>query len=189
MDSAAHGSAGLGTVVGMESRVRRSLVVVGLLAAAAIVMGVALWRVPAGSPAAVVPVSAAAPSADEEVALRVLRAWDRARAQAWAHGSTSQLRRLYPRGSAAAAEDVARLEAYAARGLVVEGMRMQILSADVTRLGPGRLQVVVTDRLTGAEVVARADPSMRVPLPRDLATTWTVVLTQAGRRWLVAGVS
>ena len=167
---------------------RRSILVAVLLLAVAAVLGVTAWRL-AERPARATSPAAAAPDPRTERALSILRAWDHARAQAWGAGSVTRLGRLYLPGSAAGAHDRAMLTAYLARGLVVDGMRTQFLSATVRQAAATRLVVVVTDRLASATAVSRADPSRRWALPRDVPTTRTVRLVRREGRWLVARVT
>jgi hypothetical protein len=119
----------------------------------------------------------------------VLRDWDRRRAAAWAEGDAGALRALYTRRSAAGEADVALLRAYAARGLVVRDLRMQVLSVRVLVDRPRRLALEVTDRLAGATAVLSTDSAASQPLPADAATTRVLVLRRVGERWLVARVS
>jgi hypothetical protein len=121
----------------------------------------------------------------EQSAVLTLRAWDAQRASAYASGSVADLRSLYVRGSAAGEADQRLLKAYVARGLVVDGMRMQVLALDVVRATPSVLRVRVTDRLVGAE--ARG-PTGVLPLPRDSPSTRVVTLRAVAGRWLVESV-
>lgn len=89
-------------------------------------------------------------------------------------------------GSRAGTADVRTLSAYLARGLRVEGMRMQLLAVTVLEERPGRIRLQVTDRLTGAVAV---DPQGRVRLPSDSASARVVVLVRSDAGWQVAGVS
>jgi hypothetical protein len=116
----------------------------------------------------------------------VLHDWDDRRAAAWAAGEPSALRSLYVPGSGAGHADVAMLRSWRERGLRVEGSRMQLLDLDVRRASAGRLELVVTDRLTGAVAVG---PGVRLPLPRDGFTTRRVVLVREQGEWRVAQAS
>lgn len=115
----------------------------------------------------------------------VLHRWDRARAAAFAAGDVAALRRLYVPGSAAGRRDVRTLRGYLARGLRVEGIRMQLLAVQVLQERRGWLRLRVTDRLTGAVAVG---PQGRVRLPSDTASTRVVDLVRRGG-WRVAAVS
>jgi hypothetical protein len=116
----------------------------------------------------------------------VLRAWDAARADAFAEGDVAALRSLYVEGSGAGTSDVALLRAYLRRGLRVEEMRMQLLAVEVLREERGRLRLRVTDRLAGAFAVGEGT---RVALPQDAASTRVVELRRApGGGWRVAAV-
>jgi len=167
---------------------RRSILVVVLLLAVAVVLANTAWRLNQRAAQAVGP-GAVAPDQRTERALAILHEWDRARAQAWHSGSVAALRRLYTPGSAAGAHDRAMLTAYVERGLVVGGMRTQVLGATVQQAGPARLVLVVTDRLAGATAVSRTQPGQRWALPRDVPTTRTLSLVRRDGRWLVASVS
>lgn len=116
-------------------------------------------------------------------AASVLRDWDRARAAAWARGSTAALRRLYVAG--AGASDVRLLEAYRQRGLRVAGLRVQVLALDVLHHEPGRWLLRVTDRVSGGTAVGAG---VREPLPRDRATTRTLRLVRPAGVWRMAAV-
>ncbi|WP_155993201.1 hypothetical protein [Nocardioides sp. URHA0020] len=119
-------------------------------------------------------------------AAAVLHGWDDRRSAAWAAGEPAGLRDLYVPGSAAGRVDAAMLRAWQRRGLRVQGMRMQLLDLDVRRATADRLDLVVTDRLTGAEAVG---PGVRLPLPRDGATTRRIVLVRSSDGWRVAQAS
>ena len=127
---------------------------------------------------------AAAPAAPVAPgAARVLAGWDERRAAAWAAGDVGELERLYAAGSRTGAADVRQLRHYLARGLTVEGLTTQVLALDVAQRSPGRLVLVVTDRLVGGRAVGGASP---VALPADRASTRRIVLVRAGEDWLVA---
>ncbi len=135
-------------------------------------------ELPASAPAFSVPTPV------ESRAGRVLREWDGRRAAAYAAGSVGRLRRLYVPGVGAG--DVRLLKSYVGRGLVVEGMRTQVLTLQVLRQSPRQLRVRVTDRLVGA---AARWPGGSLPLPRDRPSTRELTLRRQEGRWLMAGVS
>ena len=140
------------------------------------------------SPAALVRHPAPAPVARvvDVPAADALRAWDEQRSAAYAAGSVRQLRQLYVAGSAAARSDLRVLRGYLARGLVVEGMRTQVLALRVVEQRPRRLRLDVTDRLDGAVAVGGEG---RVPLPRDQPDRRAVTLQLgADGAWRVAAV-
>lgn len=154
---------------------RTRLIMAASLALVVLVVGVVcLPRSPSeGAVAAVPPVPAE---------LRVLTGWDRLRAAAYASGDVAALRALYVPGSATGRRDVQVLRAYADRGLVVRGMRMQVLACDVISTGPRRIRVVVTDRLQGAVVGG-------IRLPVDRASRRVVTFVRRDDLWVVAEVS
>lgn len=151
----------------------------GVVVVLAVVGGLLLARpAPPPRPAAVV---VEGPTVE---AAAVLRAWDEARAQAWAEGSAPELRRLYADG--AGDRDVGLLRRYLARGLTVHGLRVQVLALDVLRHRPGEWRLRVTDRVASGAVVDRS--GVRRPLPRDGATTREVRIVRGAGVWRVAEV-
>jgi hypothetical protein len=126
---------------------------------------------------------APAPSGTEPFALRVLRAWDRDRARAYARGDRTALRDLYVAGSRTGARDLAVLDGYRSRGLRVTTLRTQVLGARVLSHTPRRLSLLVTDALVGG-VALRGEQRWR--LPDDRASTRRVLLRRSDDRWLVA---
>jgi hypothetical protein len=114
--------------------------------------------------------------------LAVLNAWDRRRAQAWAHGDTDALALLYAPGSLTGARDVHDLRRWVRRGVRVTGMREQVRAAHVRRHGPRAFTVVVTDRLVGA--VAHTG-SRQVGLPVSRWATHRIRWHRTGPRWVV----
>ncbi len=112
----------------------------------------------------------------------VLDHWDAQRSEAWAEGDVRRLRALYTPRSVAGERDVAMLERWRARGLVVRGLDMQVLSIDEVARAPDRWELAVVDRVVGATVAG-------VALPNDAPTSRTVVLHRVGGEWLVSSVS
>jgi hypothetical protein len=163
-----------------------------IVASAAVVVALVPGSSPveSGSPA-VEPSPVVAPQAPVETAsgpavraAAVLRAWDEARAGAWAAGSVGALRRLYVGG--AGASDVRLLGAYLERGLRVRDLRVQVLALDVLHRRPREWRLRVTDRLAGGTAVGADGARQR--LPRDRATTRSLVLRRVDGRWLMAAV-
>lgn len=133
--------------------------------------------------AAVAPAERADPPAAR--ALAVLHRWDDRRAAAYASGDVALLRRLYVPGSVAGARDVRTLREYAAHGLVVEDLTMQVLDVDVLEESPTRLRVHLVDRLAGGTAtVGRSE----VALPGGRPRSRTVTMVLRGDRWLVRSV-
>ncbi|NPC44165.1 hypothetical protein [Nocardioides sp. zg-1230] len=122
-------------------------------------------------------------------AAAVLAAWDERRSAAWAEGDVTALEELYADGAAAGADDVRLLRDYLRRGLRVEGLTTQVLALRVAARSPKRLELVVTDRVVGAEAVGAGAP---VALPVARPSTRRVVLVRDGSgddgRWVVAAV-
>lgn len=129
--------------------------------------------------------SPSAPQPERSGPAAVLAAWDERRSAAWAEGDARALGRLYADGSGAGAADVRLLRDYGRRGLRVEGMVTQVLALRVAARSPGRLELVVTDRVVGAEVVGSGAP---VSLPVDRPSTRRVAMVREGARWVVAEV-
>lgn len=115
-------------------------------------------------------------------AAQVLAGWDRRRAAAWAAGSVRELRALYVPGSRTATADVRMLRAWRARGLAVSGLATQLLAVEILHRSAGRLRLRVTDRVVRAVATG---PGVSRALPRDLPTTYVVVLVRRGGDWLV----
>lgn len=118
--------------------------------------------------------------------VRVLRAWDSRRADAFERGDPVALAALYVPGSRTGAADVRVLEGYRSRGLRVTAMTIQVLSADVVGEARDRIEVTVTDVLVDASVTDAHGESWA--LPHDQPSTRRVVLVLQGGRWLVAEV-
>lgn len=118
-------------------------------------------------------------------AVRVLHDWDARRAAAWASGDPAALRPLYVAGSRTGRADRAALAAYVERGLRVPRLRFQVSSVDVVARSPGRLVLVVTDRLVTAVAVGHGE---RWPLPADRWSRRVVSLREVGGGWRVAEV-
>jgi hypothetical protein len=127
--------------------------------------------------------AASAPAGPPPV--EVLRAWDAQRAEAWARGDPRLLAALYTPGSVAGRRDQAMLGAWAARGLVVRGLRSQLLAVHELAHTRSTWTLRVTDRLLGGLAVGQG---VRRPLPRDGATTRTVRLRLVDGVWRVASV-
>lgn len=204
VDEPRPGIAAAGMVTGMDKPSRgSSIVVVSVLGLVGAVLAGSLWYdarwrsepAPASAPAigSIGPMAtdsssgaAASVTVDREGwALRLLRGWDSRRSRAWASADAAGLRRLYAAGSAAGRRDLAMLRSWRDRGLVVRGMRMQVLDLHVGALAPGRVRMVVTDRLVGAVAVRGA---RRLDLPRDAPTTRRLTFVRRDGRWRLAAV-
>jgi hypothetical protein len=142
-------------------------------------------------PPAVEPVEAPAGGAParhraiQPPAIQLLRAWDERRAEAWATGDLRRLAGLYTPASVAGRRDRAMLRAWLERGLVVRGMRTQLLEVRERQRTATSWTLQVTDRVVGATAVG---DGLRLALPDDAATTRTVVLRRVRGRWRVAAV-
>lgn len=115
----------------------------------------------------------------------VLGAWDARRAEAWRSGSPDQLDPLYVAGSHTGRRDRAMLAAYAARGLHVPDLHLELLRVRVRDRSPGRLVLRVTDRLLPATAVG---DGLRLPLPQDRPSTRVVCLRRVAGEWRVVEV-
>ena len=118
-------------------------------------------------------------------AAEVLGEWDQRRSAAWEKGDVRALAALYTTGSGAGDSDIAMLQEYVDRGLVVEGLTTQLLEVEQVRRSPDTLVVRLTDRVQSGTVVGE---DVRQALPRDLPTTRTVELRLVERGWVVARV-
>ena len=139
-----------------------------------------------GAPPRASPAPAGPPLVDAR-AVRVLRDWDARRARAYAQGDVAALRRLYLPGSRAGAADVRLLAAYTARGLVVRGLRVQLLEVEARARGRDTLRLRVTERVTGARAVPARGPGRL--LPRDAPSTHLLTMRRHEGRWRVASVA
>jgi hypothetical protein len=118
-------------------------------------------------------------------AVRVLGAWDAARAAAWTARDPRALRALYLPGSTAAEADAALLRRYAARDVRLGWFGTQRFSVRVLHRSAGRLRLAVVDRVVGA-----ASTRVRcLPLPVERPVRRVVELRRVDARWLVAAVS
>jgi len=170
----------------------RLLVVVSVLALGAGVVG--LLHVGPVAPVAPRPPRDAAHSATVAITgpadpLEVLHAWDRRRAAAWAHGDAASLGQLYVSGSRARSADLALLRHYTGRGLVVSGLRMQVLRARVLVDRPWVLVLEVTERLATARAAPAAALTASRALPAGGVTTHLLRFRKVGAAWLVAAVT
>lgn len=119
-------------------------------------------------------------------ALSLLREWDHRRSQAWTDGDAGALADLYTRASHTGRRDCAMLAAYAARGLRVTRLRMQVLEASVRSWTASRIRLEVTDRMVGAEAVGGG---LRIPLPRDRPSMRVISLRWISGAWRVEEVT
>lgn len=113
----------------------------------------------------------------------MLAAWDARRAAAWAESDPVALASLYVDGAGAGAADVRLLRDYLRRGLRVEGLTTQVLALRVVGRSADRLELVVTDRVVGAQAVGAGAP---VALPVGRPSTRRVVLVRDDGSWVVA---
>lgn len=162
----------------------RAAVVACLVALLCLSGTVLLWLVTPGG--AKESTEAAAADPREAPAVEVVRAWDAERSRAWAAGSLEELEELYAEGSRAGQRDVAMLRKYVDRGLVVEGLDVQLISVEEVRRGEESMVLDVTDRVHAGTVVgAGVDQS----LPRDGADTRRLVFRLVEGEWLVERVA
>jgi hypothetical protein len=115
----------------------------------------------------------------------VLADWDRARAEAWAAGDVTALADLYVPGSRAGARDVRSLQRWVDRGLVVEDLRVQVLSFEVRLERARRLVVDVTDRVVGGTATGGGRSEV---LPDDQPSSRRITFVRRKDAWRVAEV-
>jgi hypothetical protein len=165
---------------------RRLIPVLSVLAGACVVATLvvaALTPADPASPGRPVPVAPEVPATRPGPA-GVLAGWDQRRAAAWATADVEALAGLYAEGSRTGAADLRLLRHYRRRGLTVVDLTTQLLALRVVGRSPGRLVLVVTDRVAGGRVVGRG--TTPIALPTDRASTRRVVLVRDGGTWLVA---
>lgn len=131
------------------------------------------------------PVPVSQPAAVRPEPLQVLHEWDAARAVAWEQADPVALAGLYLPGSATGAQDVAALNRYAARGVRLRGIRMQVLSARIVVKRAARMRLVVVERFAGAQ--AETSRGVRA-LPAGRPVRRVIDLRRSAGRWLVAAV-
>jgi len=167
---------------GLLSRLLAALLVAGALLGA---LAVLVW--PSAHPVTESPSSR--PSAvvvrSEVDAADVLRTWDARRAAAWSAGDAVALAALYVDGARAGRADAAMLAEWTGRGLVVDGLGMQLLAVDVIEDEPDRLLLRVRDRVA---VAVASGEGVREPLPAGPIEDRDVELRRVGDDWLVASV-
>jgi hypothetical protein len=116
----------------------------------------------------------------------VLARLDRRRAQAYAAAEPGLLRSVYLPRSAVLRRDRRLLTGYARRGLRVRGLRMQVADLRVRTARPGRVVLLVRDRVGGGVVLGHG---RRRALPADDLDRRVLALRRVDRRgWLVAAV-
>ncbi len=116
----------------------------------------------------------------------MLATWDGRRAAAYSTGEPGTLRSLYVRSSSAGSADVRLLREYAAHGLRVHGLRMQVFSLRVLVSRNGVLRIAVVDRVGGGWVVGRRQCW---PMPVDRPAERMLELRRGVGTWRVASVS
>lgn len=132
--------------------------------------------------ALLIPAPAPTAQLSEPAAREVLASWDAERSAAWAAGDVRGLEALYTDDSIAGQRDVAMLQRWLDRDLVVTDLRMQVLSLALIAGSDHRLVLAVVDRVANAEVAGK-------PLPIDAPTARRLVLRQVDGAWLVASVA
>ena len=115
----------------------------------------------------------------------ILRSWESDRSRAWAAGDADALRALYLPGSALGAQDVRLMRRYAARGLRVTGITMQVLAARVLVRRPDQVRIEVVERFAGG-IVTHAGAQRRLPVGQ--ASRRLVELRRRGGAWVLASV-
>lgn len=112
----------------------------------------------------------------------VVRDWDQRRAQAWAQGDVAALRDLYAPRAAVGRRDVAMLERYVERGLVVEGLTTQLVQVQEVRGDEETWVLDVADRVHAGTVVGQG---VRRALPHDNADRRRLTLRRDAGVWRV----
>ncbi|MDT9592614.1 hypothetical protein RDV89_06030 [Nocardioides zeae] len=112
----------------------------------------------------------------------VLREWDAARSAAYAAGDVDALRSLHTLGGGTGPADVAVLEAYAARGLVVDDLRFEVVGLEVVEVDEDLLVLRVEDRMTRARVLDGAGREVGL-LPERGRATRELTFERDGGRW------
>lgn len=163
----------------------RTLRWAALAAALSVLVAGAVWATGLGADRTV-----RAPPRDEDRAMRVLAAWDRERAAAWAAGDAAALARLYLPTSSAGRRDARQLRAWTRHGWVVRGVTRQVQQVTVRQLEADMVRLEVVDRLVGAVAHRRdADPATPGrPLPQGQLHHRELEFQQGEHGWRIAGV-
>lgn len=128
------------------------------------------------------------PALLDERAIAVLRWWDAERADAYARGDVDALRALYAPGAEVARSDVAVLDSYTARGLLVHGLAFEVVAAVVVEESAAHLVVEVEDRLLRARVLSTEGEVVATLPGRGLAER-TLTFERDAARWRIADIT
>ncbi|MFC0628271.1 protein kinase domain-containing protein [Kribbella deserti] len=118
--------------------------------------------------------------------LATLRMLDRRRAEAFAVGDSSRLEAIYAPGSAPWQRDLALLDDYRRRGLLVQGLTMKIESVAIQREASTSAVLRVVDRLSAGVVLDHR--GRRTVLPPGAPASRLITLTRFGKEWRIVSI-
>jgi hypothetical protein len=118
---------------------------------------------------------------------RVLGRLDDRRALAFSRAEPGLLDKVYLTGSGLRDRDARTIDAYARRGLRIEGLHMTILALRLRVRSASTAVLSVVDRISRARAVNSAGRSRA--LPRDRATAHRVTLRRVPTGWRIAAIS
>jgi hypothetical protein len=118
---------------------------------------------------------------------RVLGRLDDRRALAFSRADPGLLDKVYLTGSGLRGRDARTIDAYARRGLRIEGLHMTILALRLEVRTASTAVLSVVDRISRARAVNSAGRSRA--LPRDRATAHRVTLRRVPTGWRMAAIS
>lgn len=136
---------------------------------------------PTGGSSAVAPAAAGASAPAAVAAEAALDGWYADRARAYAAGDRASLAALHAPGSAVGRRDLRVLERYLARGLRVQGLRVDRRVLSVRPTSAAGWRVVVVDRTRRATAVHPSGRTWR--LPRGPWVRRTMVLEPVAVGW------
>jgi hypothetical protein len=118
---------------------------------------------------------------------RLLSRLDDRRARAFSRADPGLLDKVYLPDSGPQDRDARTIEAYARRGLRIEGLHMTILALQVEVRTASTAVLSVVDRISGGRAVNSAGRWR--PLPQDRATAHRVTLRRVPAGWRIAAIS
>jgi hypothetical protein len=142
----------------------------------------------ADEPPASVAASAAWAGSPDQHWARVLGRLDDRRALAFSRADPGLLDKVYLTGSGLRDRDARTIDAYARRGLRIEGLHMTIRALRVEVRTASTAVLSVVDRISRAARAVNSAGRSRA-LPRDRATAHRVTLRRVPAGWRVAAIS
>ncbi|GAA1582794.1 hypothetical protein GCM10009804_44160 [Kribbella hippodromi] len=128
-------------------------------------------------------------TADEIAWTQKLQSLDARRARAFWALDLKVLDGVYVPGSSPWQADRALLSSYRDQQLRVQGLRIQIDKAVITRRTPTSIALKTTDHLTGGQAVDRAGTITRLPPGAPTTRLITLTISRPGQPWRIAAIT